>query len=100
MAIDILEKDVGNVLPEPILSDLVIRIQLVGNILVQSENKIWLRTKKGREMLSEFEEASKTLHDKLKTNFDVEEVKKSVVVIETYGKKLEGEIRRRSMVVT
>lgn len=100
MVVDVLEKDMGDVFPGTSIRDLVTRLQIVKKILVQNEKKIWLRTKKGREMLLEVEEASKTLLEILKTSLDYNEIQKSVVAIEMYGVKLEEEIRLRSMVIT
>ena len=100
MAEEILIKNFEDVFHGSNLRDLVTRIQFSKNILVKNEKKIWLRTKKGMEMLSEFEKASKALLEILKTSNDFVEVEKSVLAIETYGVKLEEEIRRRNMVVT
>ena len=82
------------------LKDFTERIQTSRNILVQNENKIWLRTKKGKELLMNFNDAAQKLYDAIKIDNDCEEIEKVVTNVENITKTLEEEIRKRSMVVT
>jgi len=51
-----LKGDLGEVLPKEETRDLLVQIQFARETLVQNE-KIWLRIKKGREILGEFDTA-------------------------------------------
>ena len=82
------------------LKDFTERIQTSRNILVQNENKIWLRTKKGKELLMKFNGAAQKLYDVIKSCNDCAEIEKVVTNVENITKTLEEEIRKRSMVVT
>lgn len=108
-ALNILDTLPSGVLPSDELRDLRIKIQMGLNALIQNEKAIWLKTKKGRDILDEFQHASVKLidvveplkggaHPTLPTF--LEEVKTALVGIEAGAKKLNDETRRRSMVVT
>ena len=74
------------------------RIQKALDIIIRNEKKIWLRTRKGQEMLSTIRDAAKTLSKSNKTDENVFE--DAIKTLEHYSETLEKEIRRRSMVVT
>jgi hypothetical protein len=99
-AIDVLERHSWGDLKEEEVRGLVARILSARDALVQNEKKIWLKTKKGREMLGEFDTASKKLLQILEAGSDLEELSSSVEQVEGHAKQLNEEIRRRSMVVT
>jgi hypothetical protein len=88
------------------LRDIRIKIQMGLNALIQNEKAIWLKTKKGRDILGEFQEASAKLMDaveRLKGGTSpafLDGVKTALVDVEAGAKKLNEETRRRSMVVT
>ncbi len=79
------------------LRDLLTRLQAARNTLVQNERKIWLRTKAGKEMLSDYTEASLKLLGAVESGSDLEE---ALTEVETQAKRISDEIRKRSMVVT
>ena len=77
--------------------DLQTRLQAARNTLVQNERKIWLRTKAGKEMLSEYGEASQKLLGAVENGSGIEE---ALTEVEARAKSISDEIRKRSMVVT
>jgi hypothetical protein len=77
--------------------DLQTRLQAARNTLVQNERKIWLRTKAGKEMLSEYGEASQKLLGAVENGSGIEE---ALIEVEARAKSISDEIRKRSMVVT
>ncbi len=79
------------------LRDLLTRLQAARNTLVQNERKIWLRTKAGKEMLSDYGEASMKLLGVVESGSSLEE---ALTEVETQAKRISDEIRKRSMVVT
>ena len=79
---------------------LAARIQFALDSLIQNEKKIWLRTKKGREMLGEFESASRDLIELVESRSDADRLRGVVDDVEERAKRLNEEVRRRSMVVT
>lgn len=89
-----------------LLRDLIERVQSAHNTLVQNEKKIWLRTKKGREMLSEFGAAFEGLMSAVeRLGASVEgilggEVEAALGEVEAQARTLNEEIRKRSMIVT
>ena len=87
-------------IPDSELRDLLTRLQLARNALVQNERKIWLRTKIGKEMLVEFSEASARLLGVVESGSGLEEIKEALADVELQAKRLNEETRRRSMVVT
>lgn len=98
--VDVLKSGYGNNLPGEELKDLVTRIQFARDALVQNEKKIWLRTKKGRELLGEYSAASVKLCDVIESGADLNEIMAAIDDVEQQAKNLNEEIRKRSMVVT
>ena len=87
-------------IPDSELRDLLTRLQLARNALVQNERKIWLRTKIGKEMLVEFSETSARLLGVVESGSGLEEIKEVLADVELQAKRLNEESRKRSMVVT
>ena len=93
-------------IPSDELRDIRVKIQIGLNALIQNEKAIWLRTKKGRDILGEFHEASLKLRDAVEqlegetSATLLDGVKVALVDVEAVAKKLNDETRRRSMVVT
>ena len=79
------------------LRDVLTRLQAARNVLVQNERKIWLRTKAGKEMLSDYGEASLKLLGAVESGSGLEE---ALTEVEAQAKRISDEIRKRSMVVT
>lgn len=79
------------------LRDILTRLQAARNTLVQNERKIWLRTKAGKEMLSDYGEASLKLLGAVEAGSGLEE---ALTEVEAQAKRISDEIRKRSMVVT
>ncbi len=79
------------------LRDILTRLQAARNTLVQNERKIWLRTKAGKEMLSDYGEASLKLLGAVESGSGLEE---ALTEVEAQAKRISDEIRKRSMVVT
>ena len=77
--------------------DLLTRLQAARNTLVQNERKIWFRTKTGKEMLSDYSEASLRLLNTVENGSGFEE---ALTEVEAQAKRISDEIRKRSMVVT
>ena len=82
------------------VEDIMARILFAREALVKNENKIWLKTKKGREMLGEYDIASKKVLQEIESGSDIAELRKLVNEVEEYARRLNKEIRQRSMVVT
>ena len=80
--------------------DLLTRLQAARNTLVQNERKIWLRTKAGKEMLSDYGEASLKLLGVVESGSSLEAAEEALTEVEVQAKRLSDEIRKRSMVVT
>jgi hypothetical protein len=80
--------------------DLMTRLQLARNTLVQNERKIWLRTKVGKEMLGGFGEAAERLLDHVESDSGLEEIEAALADVELHAKRIDEETRRRDMVVT
>lgn len=102
-SIEILNGDFSDSLPKKEIKNVIARIQSAQDVLIQNERKIWLRTKKGKEMLNDFDRAAETLLKVLKEFDDSDEFKNintAVDKIEFQAKRLIEETRRRSMVVT
>lgn len=79
------------------LRDLLTRLQAARNTLIQNERKIWLRTKAGKEVLSDYGEASLKLLGAVESGSGLEE---ALTEVEVQAKRISDEIRKRSMVVT
>ncbi len=80
--------------------ELLTRLQSAQNSLVRNERKIWLRTRAGKEMLTEFEAASEKLKLAVESGSGLDEVEEALAGVEAQAKRIEEETRRRSMVVT
>jgi hypothetical protein len=75
------------------------RLKKVNTTVIQNQNKIWLRTKKGKPLAEALEDATKhTLNLLEKGSPDA--ILASVEEIEKQAIKIIEESRRRSMVVT
>jgi hypothetical protein len=90
---------------EPSLSqahkrDLLIRLQLAQNTLVQNERKIWIRTKVGKEMLGSFGEAAERLLNHVESDSGPEDIEAALADVELHAKRIDEESRRRDMAVT
>jgi CRISPR/Cas system-associated protein Csx1 len=72
---------------------LLARAQLIYNIVVQNEKKIWLKT-------SDLNSSSVTLLEVVEQFKDEVELEAALANVESQTRKIEEEIRRRSMVVT
>ena len=79
------------------MRDLMTRLQAARNTLVQNERKIWLKTKAGKEVLSDYGEASLKLLGAVESGSSIEE---ALTEVEAQAKRISDEIRKRSMVVT
>ena len=79
------------------LRDLLTRLQAARNTLIQNERKIWLRTKTGKETLSDYSEASLKLLGAVESGSGLKE---ALTEVEAQAKRISDEIRKRSMVVT
>ena len=82
------------------LKDLVTRLQFVRNTLIENENKIWLRTKFGKEMLADYESASVELLRVVESGSNLDGIESAAASVERQARRLNEETRKRSMVVT
>ena len=82
------------------LRDILTRLQAARNTLVQNERKIWLRTKAGKELLSNYGAASLKLLGVVKSGSSLEAAEEALTEVEAHAKRVSDEIRKRSMVVT
>lgn len=87
-------------IPEKESRHLVTRLQLARNALAQNEKKIWIRTKLGKEMLTDFGDASQELLGAMESGSGLEEIEAALEAVERQAKRINEESRRRSMVVT
>ena len=99
---DVLEvvNELRDDLPGNQLNDLRTRLQFVRNTVIENERKIWLRTKKGKELISDLSGRTERLLELVKekqvsTNFE-----NVLQEMEEKAKEIVEEIRKRSMVVT
>ncbi|MBN2334391.1 hypothetical protein JXL21_02450 [Candidatus Bathyarchaeota archaeon] len=69
-------------------------------IVAQNQSKIWLRTKAGKPMAEETQAAAEAVLGKLEAGAKADEVEAAVAALESKAKWIDGESRRRSMVVT
>jgi hypothetical protein len=79
---------------------LLARAQLIYNVVVQNEKKIWLKTSVGKAMVSDLNASSVTLRGVVGQFKDEAELEAALANVESKTRKLEEETRRRSMVVT
>ena len=80
--------------------EMLTRLQSAHNTLVQNENKIWLRTKAGKALLSSYSEASQRLLAAVEAGLSREELDAALGEVSLVAKSLDDEVRKRSMVVT
>jgi uncharacterized protein with von Willebrand factor type A (vWA) domain len=81
--------------------DFMTRLQYVRNTVMENEKKIWLRTKKGKEMISELSERTEKLFESIKdTEIVPSQFENILHDMEERSKKIVEEVRKRSMVVT
>ncbi len=80
--------------------NLMPRLESVRRVLIRNEKKIWLRTKKGREMLADVSEAAERLMKSLASSDELNAVEAALGDVETLARAIEEESRKRSMVVT
>ena len=76
------------------------KLESVRGVLIRNEKKIWLRTRKGREMLAEIGAASESLRDSLRSSDEMGAIDAAINTLETHSRAIDEESRKRSMVVT
>jgi hypothetical protein len=82
-------------------SSLLLRLGKVINILVENEQKIWLRTKVGDPILKDLQESVEASGTFLELeNYCLNRFEASFQDVEFRAAKIDEESRRRSMVVT
>ena len=79
------------------MRDLMTRLQAARNTPVQHDRKLWLTTKAGKGVLSDYGEASLKLLGAVESGSSIEE---ALTEVEAQAKRISDEIRKRSMVVT
>jgi hypothetical protein len=79
---------------------LVYKLESVRSVLIRKEKKIWLRTKKGREMVAEISEAADRLKRALASSGEWDNVDGTLGEVEILTRAIEEESRKRNMVVT
>ena len=99
---DVLEvvNELRDDLPGNQLNDLRTRLQFVRNTVIENEKKIWLRTKKGKELIMELSGRSERLLESIKEKQVSENFENILQEMEEKAKEIVEEIRKRSMVVT
>lgn len=80
--------------------EMVTRLQISMNVLLENERKIWLRTKAGREMLGALGGAASRLAEVAGSGSGLGEIEAALKDVEFRAGEIREEIRRRSMVVT
>ena len=86
--------------PSKGLEGILSRIQRVENVLIRNQRKIWLNTKKGREVLAKLGVATERLREIIESAGGVDDTEAVLKALELQEKNNEDEIHRRSMVVT
>jgi hypothetical protein len=76
------------------------RLESVRSVLIRNEKKIWLRTKKGRGVLTDVSEAAERLMKSLASAGELDIVDAALGDVETLAWAVEEESRKRNMVVT
>ena len=76
------------------------KLESVRSVLIRNEKKIWLRTKKGRVMLDDVNEAAERLRGTLASSDELDAVEAALNDVETLARAIEDESRKRNMVVT
>jgi general stress protein 26 len=79
---------------------LLVRAQSIYNVVVQNENKIWLKTSVGKAMVNDLKSSSVMLLEVVEQFKDTAELEAALTNVESKKQKIEEESRRRSMVVT
>lgn len=95
-------------IPEDEIDNIKIRIQIVQNTIIQNERRIWLRTKKGKEMMGDLGVASTKLLgtiERLQRAEDADpnllkDLKAALGEVELHAKRLNEETRRRGLILT
>jgi len=82
------------------IKGLLSKLESVRNILIRNEKKIWLRTKKGRVMLAEVNEAAERFREAFASSDELETVDTALNDVEKLAWAIEEESRKRNMVVT
>ena len=82
------------------LNDLRSRLQFVRNTVIENEKKIWLRTKKGKELISDLSGKTERLLESIKETQVSANFESVLQEMEERAKEIVEEIRKRSMVVT
>ena len=82
------------------IKGLIARLESVRATIVRNEKKIWLRTKKGRDMLSEANKAAGRMRSALDPPFNFEDLRRTLDKVEAHARAIDEETRKRSMVVT
>jgi hypothetical protein len=80
--------------------DYKLRLDDVRRIIIRNEKKIWLRTKKGKEMISDLDKVSRKLQMTLSTQNEYHTIEDMIHDLEGLMKAIEEESRKRNMVVT
>jgi len=78
----------------------LVRAQSIYNVVVQNENKIWLKTSVGKAMVNDLKSSSVMLLEVVEQFKDTAELEAALTNVESKKQKIEEESRRRSMVVT
>ncbi len=99
---DVLEfvNELRDDIPGNQLNELRSRLQFVRNTVIENEKKIWLRTKKGKELISDLSGRTERLLESLKETQVSENFESILQEMEEKAKEIVEEIRKRSMVVT
>lgn len=99
---DVLEfiNELRDEIPGNQLNDLRTRLQFVRNTVIENEKKIWLRTKKGKELISDLSGRAERLMESLKETQVSANFESILQEMEEKAKEIVEEIRKRSMVVT
>jgi hypothetical protein len=80
--------------------ELVSTLESVRNNLIRNEKKIWLRTKKGKDIVSEVFKAATKLRETLSINVELTSIEVELNKVEALVKAINEESRRKNMVVT
>ncbi len=99
---DVLEfiNELRDDIPGNQLNDLRTRLQFVRNTVIENEKKIWLRTKKGKELISDLSGKTERLLESIKETQVSANFESVLQEMEEKAKEIVEEIRKRSMVVT
>ncbi|MCW4049927.1 MAG: hypothetical protein NWE89_09350 [Candidatus Bathyarchaeota archaeon] len=79
---------------------LTARLQNSVKIVAQNQNKIWLRTKKGKPMAEALQAAAMNMLEQFEGEASLSEISSTMDELESQVKMISEESRKRSMVVT